>query len=284
MKKISLIIMSVCAFIPSLFAQSVISVSGKSEMSITPDEVHLLLTEKEYHSIDFKGKVFIDYGDYSSNINFNQSLYESTLPDDKFQFTVSDKVYEGKKKDIKYTLVDINTLEDRLIRAAVKAGISKDNIKITDIGDYWRWRNGPFLVSRQYDLKITDPVQLNKFISSLDKQGVTSLSFGELKNKDMEQYDRKGRIQALENARDKATYMVQTYNGTLGSPKSIDDGNMPIVTSPMIQPRMFKSAAITEMADEAGNFDAGSGTLESLDTFPVIKKTYTVNVVFDVNY
>lgn len=208
MKKISLIIMSVCAFIPSLFAQSVISVSGKSEMSITPDEVHLLLTEKEYHSIDFKGKVFIDYGDYSSNINFNQSLYESTLPDDKFQFTVSDKVYEGKKKDIKYTLVDINTLEDRLIRAAVKAGISKDNIKITDIGDYWRWRNGPFLVSRQYDLKITDPVQLNKFISSLDKQGVTSISFGELKNKDMEQYDRKGRIQALENARDKATYMV----------------------------------------------------------------------------
>ncbi len=284
MKKISLIIMSVCAFIPSLFAQSVISVSGKSEMSITPDEVHLLLTEKEYHSIDFKGKVFIDYGDYSSNINFNQSLYESTLPDDKFQFTVSDKVYEGKKKDIKYTLVDINTLEDRLIRAAVKAGISKDNIKITDIGDYWRWRNGPFLVSRQYDLKITDPVQLNKFISSLDKQGVTSISFGELKNKDMEQYDRKGRIQALENARDKATYMVQTYNGTLGSPKSIDDGNMPIVTSPMIQPRMFKSAAITEMADEAGNFDAGSGTLESLDTFPVIKKTYTVNVVFDVSY
>ena len=284
MKKISLIIMSVCAFIPSLFAQSVISVSGKSEMSITPDEVHLLLTEKEYHSIDFKGKVFIDYGDYSSNINFNQSLYESTLPDDKFQFTVSDKVYEGKKKDIKYTLVDINTLEDRLIRAAVKSGISKDNIKITDIGDYWRWRNGPFLVSRQYDLKITDPVQLNKFISSLDKQGVTSISFGELKNKDMEQYDRKGRIQALENARDKATYMVQTYNGTLGSPKSIDDGNMPIVTSPMIQPRMFKSAAITEMADEAGNFDAGSGTLESLDTVPVIRKTYTVNVVFDVNY
>ncbi len=284
MKKISLIIMSVCAFIPSLFAQSVISVSGKSEMSITPDEVHLLLTEKEYHSIDFKGKVFIDYGDYSSNINFNQSLYESTLPDDKFQFTVSDKVYEGKKKDIKYTLVDINTLEDRLIRAAVKSGISKDNIKITYIGDYWRWRNGPFLVSRQYDLKITDPVQLNKFISSLDKQGVTSISFGELKNKDMEQYDRKGRIQALENARDKATYMVQTYNGTLGSPKSIDDGNMPIVTSPMIQPRMFKSAAITEMADEAGNFDAGSGTLESLDTFPVIRKTYTVNVVFDVNY
>ena len=284
MKKISLIIMSVCAFIPSLFAQSVISVSGKSEMSIIPVEVHLLLTEKEYHSIDFKGKVFIDYGDYSSNINFNQSLYESTLPDDKFQFTVSDKVYEGKKKDIKYTLVDINTLEDRLIRAAVKSGISKDNIKITDIGDYWRWRNGPFLVSRQYDLKITDPVQLNKFISSLDKQGVTSISFGELKNKDMEQYDRKGRIQALENARDKATYMVQTYNGTLGSPKSIDDGNMPIVTSPMIQPRMFKSAAITEMADEAGNFDAGSGTLESLDTFPVIRKTYTVNVVFDVNY
>ena len=197
---------------------------------------------------------------------------------------VKEYVYEGKKKDIKYTLVDINTLEDRLIRAAVKSGISKDNIKITDIGDYWRWRNGPFLVSRQYDLKITDPVQLNKFISSLDKQGVTSISFGELKNKDMEQYDRKGRIQALENARDKATYMVQTYNGTLGSPKSIDDGNMPIVTSPMIQPRMFKSAAITEMADEAGNFDAGSGTLESLDTFPVIRKTYTVNVVFDVNY
>ena len=120
-----------------------------------------------------------------------------------------------------------------------------------------------------------------KFLNSLDVSFKITVNN---KNKDMEQYDRKGRIQALENARDKATYMVQTYNGTLGSPKSIDDGNMPIVTSPMIQPRMFKSAAITEMADEAGNFDAGSGTLESLDTFPVIRKTYTVNVVFDVNY
>lgn len=94
-----------CALTPVAVAQtsadktaSVISVSGKSDMSITPDEVHLLLTEKEYYLIDFKGKIFIDYKDYSSGIEFNQSLFDSTLPDAKFQFTVNNKVYEAKKK------------------------------------------------------------------------------------------------------------------------------------------------------------------------------------------
>lgn len=283
MKKTFLIVLMLSAFISSLVAQNTISVSGKAELTVQPDEVHLLLTEKEYHRIDFKGMVFIDYGDYSSNIVFDQSLFDSTLPDAKFQFKVGDKVYEGKKKDIKYTLVDIATLEDRVIRAADKAGLSKDDINISELGDYWRWRNAPYLVSKQYDIKLTEPAQLAKFISALDKQGVASMSFGEMKNKDMEQYDRKGRIQALENARDKAAYMVQTYNGTLGEPQQIVDGNMPVMTT-VVQPRMFKSAAMMNdmVAEEA--MDAGGASLESLNTFPLIKKTYNVSVIFTATY
>ena len=285
MKKTSfLIIAMLCAFIPSVWAQSTVSVSGKADLSIVPDEVHLLLTEKEYHQIDFKGKIFVDYGDYSSNIVFDQSLFDSTLPDAKFQFKVGDKVYEGRKKDIKYTLIDIATLEDRVIRAADKAGLSKDDINISELGDYWRWRNAPYLVSKQYDIKLTDPAQLAKFISALDKQGVASMSFGEMKNKDMEQYDRKGRVQALENARDKAAYMVQTYNGTLGEPQQIVDGNMPVMTT-VVQPRMFKSAAMmNDMAVEEVGMDAGGASLESLNTFPLIKKTYNVSVIFTATY
>lgn len=272
------------AVMPAVMAQNTISVTGKSELTVQPDEVHLLLTEKEYHRIDFKGMVFIDYGDYSSGITFDQSLYESTLPDAKFQFKVGDKVYEGKKKDIKYTLVCIDVLEDRVIKAANKAGIDKKAINISELGDYWRWRNGPYTISKQYDIKLHNPEQLNKFISALDKQGVSSLSFGEMKNNDMEQYDRKGRIQALENARDKAAYMVQTFNGTLADPLQIVDGNMPVTTT-VVQPRMLKSMAMNDMVEEAayGVMDAGA-SLESLNTFPMIKKTYNVSVIFNVTY
>ncbi|MDE5647659.1 MAG: SIMPL domain-containing protein [Muribaculaceae bacterium] len=283
MKKTFLIALMLSAFIPSLVAQNTILVSGKAELSIVPDEVHLLLTEKEYHQIDFKGKIFVDYGDYSSNIVFDQSLFDSTLPDAKFQFKVGDKVYEGKKKDIKYTLVDIATLEDRVIRAADKAGLSKDDINISELGDYWRWRNAPYLVSKQYDIKLTEPAQLTKFISALDKQGVALMSFGEMKNKEMDQYDRKGRVQALGDAREKAAYMVQTYNGTLGEPQQIVDGNMPVMTT-VVQPRMLKSAAMmNDMVTEEA-MDAGGASLESLNTFPLIKKTYNVSVIFTAIY
>ncbi len=284
MKKIALLFIMLSAVMPAVMAQNTISVTGKSELTVQPDEVHLLLTEKEYHRIDFKGMVFIDYGDYSSGITFDQSLYESTLPDAKFQFKVGDKVYEGKKKDIKYTLVCIDVLEDRVIKAANKAGIDKKDINISELGDYWRWRNGPYTISKQYDIKLHNPEQLNKFISALDKQGVSSLSFGEMKNNDMEQYDRKGRIQALENARDKAAYMVQTFNCTLADPLQIVDGNMPVTTT-VVQPRMLKSMAMNDMVEEAayGVMDAGA-SLESLNTFPMIKKTYNVSVIFNVTY
>lgn len=284
MKKLTLLFIMLSAIMPSIMAQNTISVTGKSELTVQPDEVHLLLTEKEYHRIDFKGKVFIDYGDYSSGITFDQSLYDSTLPDAKFQFKVGDKVYEGRKKDIKYTLVSIDVLEDRVIKAADKAGIAKNDINISELGDYWRWRNGPYAISKQYDIKLHNPEQLNKFISALDKQGVSSISFGEMKNNDMEQYDRKGRIQALENARDKAAYMVQTFNGTLAEPLQIVDGNMPVTTTAVVQTRMLKSAMMNDMVEEVAYGADADASLESLNTFPMIKKTYNVSVIFNVNY
>lgn len=285
MKKTILFLISIFAFASALLAQNTISVTGKSDLTILPDEVHLMLTEKEYYKIEFKGKTFIDYGDYSSGISFDKPLFESTLPDDKFQFKVGDKIYEGKKKEIKCTLIGIDLLEDRVIKALGKAGLTKEDINISDLGDYWRWRNTPYLASKQYDIKLTSASQLNKFLSALDKQGVASLSFGEMKNKDMDNYDRQGRVHALENARDKAAYMVAVYGGTIADPLQIVDGNMPVVTT-VVQPRMLKAAALNDTEEVAfATMDAGSGTsLESLDTFPTIHRTYNVSVIFTVNY
>lgn len=286
MKKLLFTILFISVLVQSLLAQNTISVSGKADLNILPDEVHLLISEKEYYRIEFKGKIFIDYGDYSSNINFNKSLYDSTLPEEKFQFTVADKVYEGKKKDIKYTLVDISTLEDKLIKAAEKAGISKENISISEVGDFWRWRNAPYLITKSYDIKLTDITQFNLFISYIDKQGISSLSFGELKNKEMDEYDKKGRIQALEDAKNKAIYMVEVFNGTLGEPKEIIDNAVPVVATTVIRPRLYKAMA-NDMAVEESFDDTGGvagASLQSIDTFPIIKKTYNVNIVFTANY
>lgn len=286
MKKLLFTILFISVLVQSLLAQNTISVSGKADLNILPDEVHLLISEKEYYRIEFKGKIFIDYGDYSSNINFNKSLYDSTLPEEKFQFTVADKVYEGKKKDIKYTLVDISTLEDKLIKAAEKAGISKENISISEVGDFWRWRNAPYLITKSYDIKLTDITQFNLFISYIDKQGISSLSFGELKNKEMDEYDKKGRIQALEDAKNKAIYMVEVFNGTLGEPKEIIDNAVPVVATTVIRPRLYKTMA-NDMAVEESFDDTGGvagASLQSIDTFPIIKKTYNVNIVFTANY
>ena len=123
-----------------------IEVTGTSEIEIVPDKIHYMIEIREYFEEEF----------------------------------------DGKSKPGEYrTKVPLSEIEQGLMEALAKAGISQNAIRTQEIGDYWRQQGQDFLVSKRYDITLTDFNQINKIVECIDTRGVNTMRIGELENKDM---------------------------------------------------------------------------------------------------
>ena len=153
-----------------------IEVTGTSEIEIIPDKIHYLIEIREYFEEEF----------------------------------------DGKSKPEEYcTKVPLPEIEQGLREALANAGIPKSAIRTQEIGDYWRQQGQDFLVSKKFDITLTDFNQINEIIKRIDTKGIHSMRIGELENKDMLAYHQKGKIEALKAAQKKATYLVEALGGTV---------------------------------------------------------------------
>ena len=78
-----------------------------------------------------------------------------------------------------------------------------------------------FLVSKRFDLTLTDFKQIDRIVRHVDTKGIHTMRIGELKNKDMQLYHQKGKIAALMAARKKAAYLVEALGQKLGGVERI---------------------------------------------------------------
>ena len=155
-----------------------IEVTGSSETEIIPDEIHLMITIKEYWQEEFEKK---------------------SKPED----------YQTK--------VPVNEIEHNLMSALKQAGIAPSDIQTKEVGDYWRERGKDFLISKTFDIKLQNPDQINRIIQTVNTKGIQSMNIGELKNKDLQEYRKQGKIEALKAARQKADYLVAAMGQKLGN-------------------------------------------------------------------
>ena len=155
-----------------------IEVTGSSETEIIPDEIHFMITIKEYWQEEFEKK---------------------SKPED----------YQTK--------VPVNEIEHNLMSALKQAGIAPSDIQTKDVGDYWRERGKDFLISKTFDIKLQNPDQINRIIQTVNTKGIQSMNIGELKNKDLQEYRKQGKIEALKAARQKADYLVAAMGQKLGN-------------------------------------------------------------------
>lgn len=155
-----------------------IEVTGSSETEIIPDEIHFMITIKEYWQEEFEKK--------------------SKLED-----------YQTK--------VPVNEIEHNLMSALKQAGIAPSDIQTKEVGDYWRERGKDFLISKTFDIKLQNPDQINRIIQTVNTKGIQSMNIGELKNKDLQEYRKQGKIEALKAARQKADYLVAAMGQKLGN-------------------------------------------------------------------
>ena len=201
-----------------------IEVAGTSEIEIVPDKIHYIIEIREYFEEEFDGK---------------------------------------SKPEEYHTKVPLSQIEQGLRKNLAEAGITQDAIRTQEIGDYWRKQGQDFLVSKQFDITLTDFKQIDEIIKRINTKGINTMRIGELEHKDMLAYHQKGKIEALKAAQRKAAYLVEALGRRLGNVIRIvekDSGN----AFPLAQSNVLSSDAA------------------SFDNFRTIKKNYSMLVRFEI--
>lgn len=203
-----------------------IEVTGTSEIEIVPDKIHYLIEIREYFEEEF----------------------------------------DGKSKSEEYrTKVPLGQIEQQLWKVLADVGILKEAVRTQEVGDYWRRQGQDFLVSKKYDITLTDFKQIDEIVKRIDTRGVNTMRIGELENKDMLVYHQKGKIEALKAAQRKAAYLVEALGKKLGEViRIVEDGNAGMSS--------FFSAQSNVRASDAVSFDG----------FRTIKKYYSMQVRFEI--
>lgn len=168
---------AVCALQAKEVNDRYIEVTGTSEIEIVPDKIHYLIEIREYFEEEF----------------------------------------DGKSKPEEYrTKVPLGQIEQQLWKVLIDVGIPKEAVRTQEVGDYWRRQGQDFLVSKKYDITLTDFKQIDEIVKRIDTRGVNTMRIGELENKDMLVYHQKGKIEALKAAQRKATYLVEALGKNWG--------------------------------------------------------------------
>ncbi len=211
--------------------ERLIEINGKAEMEIIPDEITFIVGIEEYWKEEFE-----------------------------------------KKKDVKdyKTKVPLAEIEDDFIKNLRKAGIDKEDVKVKNMGNYWRNRGKEFLYSKQFEIKVTDLSKINQLTQLLDAKGIKYMNIGGLNHSKMDEFKKQVKIDALKDAREKAQYLVESIGSELGEVVTISE-----ITDSYIRPMRAESM----MMMKAGAADM---EMESIDEVQNIKLEYQVRAVFRI--
>ena len=208
-----------------------IEVTGTSEIEIVPDKIHYLIEIREYFEEEFDGK--------SKSEEYRSEEYRTKVP--------------------------LGQIEQQLWKVLIDVGIPKEAVRTQEVGDYWRRQGQDFLVSKKYDITLTDFKQIDEIVKRIDTRGVNTMRIGELENKDMLVYHQKGKIEALKAAQRKATYLVEALGKKLGAViRIVEDGNIGMSS-------LFSAQSNVRASDAA-----------SFDGFRTIKRHYSMQVRFEI--
>ena len=212
-----------------------IEVTGTSEVEIIPDEIHFVIGIKEYFEEEF----------------------------------------DGVSKPEEYrTKVRIEDIESQMREALHSIGITDNDIRTQDVGDYWRERGLDFLIGKNLDITLHDFTMIDRIISVIDTKGVSSMRIGEMTHKDILKYHEQGKKDALLAARDKAGYMAEALGEKIGKVLSIVEHGGGTDHYTVVQNSKLRMDGAAFGSAEAAPAASAS------DAFRTIKYTYSVTCRF----
>ncbi|WKN42706.1 SIMPL domain-containing protein [Tunicatimonas pelagia] len=199
---------------------------------------------------------------------------EEVVPDEiYFAITLKEYLGDNKKK------VVIDKLERELYQAVRKVGVAEEDLRVEDIQSYnynWYRRNRPqreeFLASKKYTIKFEKLDEVNDLFAYLDAKGIQSTDIDRYDHSRRDEFERDLKIKALQNAKEKAKYLLNGIDENLGGVlevTEINTGNQ----SPTYYREM--SYARMDMAEAESSQDP------SIE-FQKIKLRYEVRAVFEI--
>ncbi|HEY4786482.1 MAG TPA: SIMPL domain-containing protein [Bacteroidales bacterium] len=206
-----------------------IEVTGSAELEIEPDEIRLIIGIEEYWKEEFNKKA--DFKDYK-------------------------------------TKVPINQIEDSLVKDLAGIGIKKEDIIVREVGNYWRFKGKEFLFSKQLELVLHDFKKVNEILKTINSKGIDYMRIGELKNKNITEYRKQVKIEAIKAAKEKADYLLAAIGEQLGgviSIEELDRGNN------FVNPQFAISNTVMSASDNSG-----------VDNVRKIKLRYEVKAKFGI--
>jgi hypothetical protein len=215
---------------------------------------------------------------YSQNIDTRKKIEvngtaEAEVTPDILYIGMSLKEYfkdsANKKK------VEIEELERQLQAAVLKAGIPQENFTINNISSYTTWwekkKNTEFLARKQYRIKVTDLTKFNEIMSAVDPKGIEYSNIESYDYSKIETLKKDLKIKALQAAKDKASYLITSIGGSLGSPLDIQEINNEYYPQPI-----YRANSMMKTSDSAE-----AAAMPDIE-FKKIKLTYQMRTVFEI--
>ena len=189
---------------------------------------------------------------------------------DEIHFVIGIKEYFEEEFDGKSKPEDYRQMR----KALHSIGITDNDIRTQDVGDYWRERGLDFLIGKNLDITLHDFTMIDRIISVIDTKGVSSMRIGEMSNKDILKYHEQGKKDALLAARNKAEYMAEALGEKVGEVLSIVEHGGGTDHYTVVQNSKLRMDGAAFGSAEAAPAASAS------DAFRTIKYTYSVTCRF----
>lgn len=163
-----------------------IEVTGSAEMEVEPDEIRFEIGIQEFWAEEFEPGM--EYKDY-------------------------------------VTKIPIEEIEKEFMNELKELGIKTDQISLENIGRKWRSGGKDFRKSKTIVITITDFEQINNLLLNVKTRGVNYMHIAELKNKDITDFRKKVKIEAMKAAKEKATYLLASVDDSIGQVISVVEQN-----------------------------------------------------------
>jgi uncharacterized protein len=196
-------------------------------------------------------------------------IAEREVTPDIINVSISLQEYlDGKKK------ITIDQLESQLESAIKDAGMPKEDFTISNVSGWnntWQKKKNPdFLASKQYSIKFHDLDKFNQILSKVDPKGIQSTNIESYDYSKMADLKRELKIQALQSAKEKATYLLGSINEKVGRPISITEADNSSFPTP--RPVMYKAMSMSVNSVPAES---------DIDVKP-IKLNFQIQAVFEI--
>lgn len=208
--------------------------------------------------------------DTRKKIEVTGAAEQEITPDEIFiAISLQEYMTTNKKK------VSIEELEKQLQSAAIKAGIANTDFMINNISsyqNYWEKKKNPmFLASKQYTLKLKELSKLNDIISAIDPKGIAYTNVESYSHSKLETYKRDLKIKALQNAKEKASSLLNGIGEKMGGAMDIQEIYNEYTPQPMYRKTMMVESQSS----------ADSAPMPDID-FKKIKLSYQIRAVFEI--